>query len=155
MTFYGNLPSHLPTNRAEVRKLRIMKILNSLENTWRSTYSFLKRPEDSWRSQKLRELWRTGEATPKATPCASLQPCLRFLASPKQVPFLWREKFYFLKSETELELKMNMNKFYGGWSPMGQAFKSMQNQRGFEYRKLDAIKLEIFCKSLTIMVGPK
>ena len=78
LTFNGNLPSHLPTNRAEVRKLRIMEILNSLENTWRSTYSFLKRPEDSWRSQKLRELWRTGEATPKATPCASLQPCLQF-----------------------------------------------------------------------------
>ena len=41
---------------------------------------------------------------------------------------------------------MNMNKFYGGWSPMGQAFKSMQNQRGFEYRKSDAIELksEIF-----------
>ena len=34
---------------------------------------------------------------------------------------------------------MNMNKFYGGWSPMGQAFKSMQNQRGFEYRESDAI----------------
>ena len=37
---------------------------------------------------------------------------------------------------------MNMNKFYGGWSPMGQAFKSMQNQRGFEYRKSDAIDLK-------------
>ena len=35
-----------------------------------------------------------------------------------------------------------MNKFYGGWSPMGQAFKSMQNQRGFAYRKLDAIKFQ-------------
>ena len=42
-----------------------------------------------------------------------------------------------------------MNKFYGGWSPMGQAFKSMQNQRGFEYRKLDAIKFEDLAKSFS------
>ena len=66
-----------------------------------------------------------------------------------------------MKSETELELKMNMNKFYGGWSPMGQAFKTMQNQRGFEYRKLDAIKFEnlsqktVIVHCQRIIVGPK
>ena len=32
---------------------------------------------------------------------------------------------------------------------MGQAFKSMQNQRGFEYRKLDAIKIENLAKSFS------
>ena len=107
----------------------------------------LKRPEDSWRSQKIERVlqdWQQERPQGKPHRAPLFNPVFAFEQAHNKPHFYEEKKYWFefFKSETELELKMNMNKFYGGWSPMGQAFKSMQNQRGFEYRKLDAIKFE-------------
>ena len=57
--------------------------------SFEETRRLLKESKNWENSERL----TAGEATRKATPCASLQPCLRFWTSSQQAPFLWREKY--------------------------------------------------------------